>query len=148
MVKMAGGKEMPGVSFSDIEDAFLFVGSAPYGTNAAYLNVETGQILYQSEMADIDEIGDEEMDWDQMVEIPHKNDLDLGQSLVFAFVELNLPDDYGRVRDMFGRKGAYSRFKEFLAAKDLLEAWYGFEHERQQKALRSWCAENQIPVSD
>ena len=69
---------MAGVKFSDIEDAFLFVGSAPYGEHAAYLNVETGKIVYQSEMADIDEIEGEDVDWDQMIEIPHKNDLDLG----------------------------------------------------------------------
>ena len=139
---------MAGVSFSDIEDAFLFVGSAPYGTHSAYLNVETGQIFYQSEMADIDEIGDEEMDWGHMIEIPHKNDLDLGQHLVFDFVEANLPDDYQRVRDIFGRRGAYGRFKELLAEKDLLEAWYQFEHEREQEALRSWCDENEIPLLD
>jgi len=33
MVKMAG------VRFSDIESAFLFAGSAPYGTDSAYLNL-------------------------------------------------------------------------------------------------------------
>ena len=48
---------MAAVRFSDIEDAFLFVGSAPYGTHSAYLNVETGQIFYQSEMADLEESG-------------------------------------------------------------------------------------------
>jgi hypothetical protein len=147
MVNTSGG-EMAGVRFSDIEDAFLFVGSAPYGTHSAYLNVETGQIFYQSETADIDEIGDEEMDWHQMVEVPHKNDLDLGQSLVFEFVEVNLPEEYSRVRDIFGRRGAYGRFKELLAAKDLLDAWYRFEHEREQEALRSWCEENRVPLSD
>ena len=46
MVKVAG-EEMAGVKFSAIEDAFLFVGSAPYGEHAAYLNVETGKIFYQ-----------------------------------------------------------------------------------------------------
>ena len=139
---------MAGVRFGDIEDAFLFVGSAPYGTHSAYLNVETGQVFYQSQMADLDEIGDEEMGWDHMIEIPHKNDLDLGQSLVFDFVEANLPDDYHRVRDIFSRRGAYGRFKEFLDAKDLLDAWYRFEHEREQEALRSWCDENEIPLLD
>ena len=139
---------MAGVRFGDIEDAFLFVGSAPYGTHSAYLNVETGQVFYQSEMADLDEIGDEETDWDHMIEIPHKNDLDLGQSLVFDFVGANLPYDYHRVRDIFGRRGAYGRFKELLAEKDLLEAWYQFEHEREQEALRSWCEENEIPLLD
>jgi hypothetical protein len=139
---------MAAVRFGDIEDAFLFVGSGPYGTNSAFLNAETGQILYQSEMADIDDIGDEEMDWDHMIAIPHKNDLDLGQSLVFEFVEANLPDEYRRVRDIFGRRGAYGRFKDFLASNDLLEVWYRFEHEREQKALRSWCEENGITLSD
>jgi len=139
---------MAGVSFSDMEDAFLFVGSAPYGTHSAYLNVETGQIFYRSEMAEIDEISDEDADWDRMIEIPHKNDLDLGRSLVFEFAETNLPDEYGRVRDMFRHKGAYSRFKELLAAKDLLEAWYRFEEKREHEALRSWCEEHHIPVSD
>lgn len=142
MVKMAG------VSFSDIENAFLFVGSAPYGINSAYLNVETGEIFYQSEMAGITDAGDENADWDHMIEIPHKKDLELGQSLVFEFVEVNLPNAYDRVRHMFRRKGAYSHFKEFLLSNDLLETWYRFEHEREQKALRSWCEENQIPVSD
>ena len=83
-----------------------------------------------------------------MIEIPHKNDLDLGQSLVFDFVGANLPDDYHGVRDIFRRRGAYARFKELLAEKDLLEAWYQFEHEREQEALRSWCEENEIPLLD
>lgn len=99
-------------------------------------------------MAGIDEIGDEEVDWDQMIEIPHKKDLDLGQSLVFEFVEINLPDEYGRVREMFGQLGADSLFKAFLGVKGLLGAWYRFEHERTQKALRSWCEERQIFLSD
>jgi len=145
--KTAGDK-MAGVKFGDIENAFLFVGSASYGEHAAYLNLETGEISYQSEMADIDEIEGQEVDWDQLIEIPHKNDLGLGQSLVFEFVERSLPDDYGRVRDMFKRRGAYSRFKDFLTAKDLLDDWYGFEHEREQAALRSWCEENHIPLVD
>ena len=46
-----------GVRFNDVEDAFLFVGSAPYGTHSAYLNVETGRIFYQSDSADLDENG-------------------------------------------------------------------------------------------
>ena len=99
-------------------------------------------------MAGITELGDENADWDHMIEIPHKKELELGQSLVFEFLEVHLPNSYDRVRHMFRRKGAYSHFKEFLLSNDLLETWYRFEHEREQKALRSWCEENQIPVSD
>jgi hypothetical protein len=64
-------------TFSDIEDAFMYVGSAMYGMNSAVLCKDTGKILYRSDMAGIDEIADEEdIDWDQCVEVPHKNDLD------------------------------------------------------------------------
>ena len=143
-----GGSKMAGVRFDDVENAFHFVSASPYGTSAAYLNVETGEIFYQSEMTGIDELDGKEMDWDQMIEIPHKNDLDLGQSLVFEFVDVNRPDARHQVRDMFTRRGAYGRFKEFLASNDLLETWYRFEQDREQKALRSWCEENQVPLSD
>jgi len=99
-------------------------------------------------MMGITELDGAKMAWDQMIEIPHKNDLELGQSLVFEFVDVNRPDARHHVRHMFTRKGAYGRFKEFLASNDLLETWYRFEHEREQKALRSWCEENQVPLSD
>jgi hypothetical protein len=136
------------VKFSDIEDAFLFVSSASYGECSAYVDIKTGRIHYQSDSAGIDEIGDEEADWEDMIAIPHKNDLDLGRQLVFDFVAARLPHDYDSVRDMFRARGAYSRFKDFLASKDLLEAWYDFENEREQETLRSWCEENQIPLSN
>jgi hypothetical protein len=135
-------------NFGDIEDAFLFVSSGPYGENEAYLNVETGEILYRSDMGDIDEIGENDADWEQMIEIPHKNYLDLGQNLVFEFIASTLPDEYDRVRDIFRRRGAYGRFRELLDSKGLLEAWYSFENDRVKQALRLWCEENQIKLSD
>jgi len=135
------------IRFSDIQDAFFFVSSAPYGMNSAFLRKDTGQILYHSEMGDIDEIGDEDLDWDVCVEIPHKNDLDLGQQLVFAFIETHLPDEYHRVQQIFQRRGAYGRFKNFLASKGLLERWYDFESQREEQALRQWCEENEIELS-
>jgi len=139
---------MAGVRFDDVENAFHFVSASPCGTSAAYLNVETGEIFYQSEMTGIDELDGKKMNWNQMIGIPHKNDLELGHSLVFEFVEGNLPDAYRQVRDMFRRKGAYSRFKGFLESKEMLETWYRFENEREQQALRHWCEENGIPLSD
>ena len=62
--------------FSDIESAFMYVASAMYGMNSAVVCKDTGKILYRSDMAGIDEIEDEDdLDWDQCIEIPHKNDL-------------------------------------------------------------------------
>jgi hypothetical protein len=135
------------IKFGDIQDAFFFVSSAAYGMNSALLHKDTGQILYRSEMGDIDEIGDEDLDWDTWIEIPHKNDLDLGQRLVFEFIETHLPDEYQRVQQIFRRPGAYGRLKGFLESKGLLESWHTFESQREEQALRQWCEVNEIELS-
>jgi len=134
-------------SFSEIKDAFTYVGSAMYGMNSAVLCKDTGNILYRSDMAGIDEIeNQEDLDWDQCVDVPNKNDLDLGRNLVFEFVKERLPDDYGRVRKMFRRSGAYSRYKALLERRGLLQEWYDVENSREERALRKWCAENGIEL--
>jgi hypothetical protein len=136
------------IKFSEIQDAFLFVSSAGYGMNTAILCKDTGQILYHSEMCDLDEIADDDLDWDMCIEIPHKNDLDMGKNLIFEFVEMQLPDDYHHVQQIFRNRGAYRRFKDFLETKGLLEMWYNFESKREEQALRQWCLENEIELSD
>jgi hypothetical protein len=135
-------------AFDDIEEAFEFVNASPYGEHRAVICKDTGKILVQSEIADVDEIGDTDEDSEDWVDVPDKNDLDLGQHLVWAFVEDRIPNEYDQVRAMFQRSGAYRRFKDFLDDKDLLEAWYEFEGQSQEKALREWCRENDIELSD
>ena len=132
--------------FEDLEMAYFFVSSAPYGEHSAVLRKDTGKILYQSEMGDWDEISDEDGESDDAVEIPHKNDLDLGTRLVFDFVSTNLPDDCNFVRQIFNSRGAYSRFKDFLESKGLLQSWYDFEAGHQERSLRQWCKENDIEL--
>ena len=136
------------VKFSDIEDAFFFVSSDSYGMHTAVLDKVTGRVYHRSEMADWDEINDEELDWENCIEIPHKNDLDLGQELVLAFVKMHLPDEYERVRQIFRKRGAYGRFKNFLESRALLQSWYDFENQQVQQALRLWCQENEIELSE
>jgi hypothetical protein len=136
------------VKFSELEDAFLFVSLSPYGEHSAYLNKDTGEIKYQSEMGGIDEMTDEEVEGDEWLDIPHKNDLDLGRQLVFEFVETHLDDKYEQVRHMFRRPGGYKHFKTLLETKGLLETWYEFENRRQQAALKEWCEENEVELSD
>ncbi|MCG2775017.1 MAG: hypothetical protein L6406_04970, partial [Desulfobacterales bacterium] len=82
----------------------------------------------------------------QCIEIPHKNDLDLGRHLVFEFIEEYLPDDYERVRQMFRRSGAYSRYKALLEQRGLLKKWDDTENSREERALRKWCEENEIEL--
>ncbi|HWR91156.1 MAG TPA: GNAT family N-acetyltransferase [Desulfobacterales bacterium] len=133
---------------SDIQEAYLFVSAGPQGMHTAILCRDTGEIRYRSEDADLDEIGEEEIDWDAWIEIPHRNDLDLGQNLVFEFIESFLPNDYERVQQIFRKRGAYRRFKDFLESEGLLDRWHDFENQREEQALRHWVQENGIELSD
>ena len=135
------------LKFTGIQDAFFFVSSAGYGMRSAVLHKDTGQIYYRSEMGDLDEISDEDLEWDACIDIPHKNDLGLGHELVFEFVEKHLPDDYHRVRQIFQKRGAYGRYKDLLESKGLLQSWYDFEDQREEHLLRQWCKENEIKLS-
>lgn len=83
---------------------------------------------------------------DRYLAIPHKHDLDLGQRLVFRFVEARVPHRYTRVSDIFRHRGAYGRFKELLAAEGCLDEWYAFEAEATEQALKSWCRANDIQL--
>jgi hypothetical protein len=80
------------MKFDDIELAFLFVSGAAQFTNSALLCKETGEIYYISEMGDSDELPEDIEDSDQYIEIPHKNDLDLGNRLVMDFVAEYCPE--------------------------------------------------------
>jgi hypothetical protein len=140
--------DMAQFRYDDIESAFNFVSSAGYGLNSAYLDVKTGEIFYRSELTGTDELEEKDTGSDPLIAVPHKNDLDLGQSLIFEFVEDNLPEAYDEVRYIFRKRGAYSRYKELLVSRGMLEAWHRFEQEREQKALRSWCEQNEVPLAD
>lgn len=63
----------------------------------------------------------EDIGSDRYLAIPHKNDLDMGKSLVIDFSYQFLPDEIERIQDIFSRKGAYTRFKGFLEQKEMLE---------------------------
>lgn len=84
---------------------------------------------------------------DDTIEIPHKNDLGLGNQLVFDFVLGNSPDDYEFVRNIFKRPGAYARYKDFLESKGLLQSWYDFENAAQKRALRELCKDKGIELT-
>ena len=73
------------------------------------------------------------------VPVPDKRDLDLGNQLAFDFAGQFLPQHYDDIRDMFRRRGAYGRFKDFLEQKDMLEKWYVFSDQQEKKALGEWC---------
>jgi hypothetical protein len=71
----------------------------------------------------------------------------LGRELVSEFVEKYLPDECERIHYFFRKRGAYGRYKHFLAAKGLLSKWFEFENEREEQVLREWCEENELEIS-
>ncbi len=134
------------VTLDEIQNAFSFVSSDAYGMNRAVLCLDNGEIYFHSEMGTFDELDEDKFDCDNFVVIPHKNDLDLGQRLVFDFAEQHLADELDRVRQIFSRRGAYRRFKDFLEQKNLLQDWYDFESQREEEALREWAQDNKIEL--
>ena len=135
------------IKFEDIQEAFDFVSFGFYGDHIALLDKSTEQIHWHSESGDFDEIPEAIWESDGVVKIPHKNDLGLGNQLVFDFVLNNSADDYEHVRNIFRGAGAYARYKDFLQSKGMLQFWYDFEITAQMKALREWCEDNGIELT-
>ncbi len=135
------------IKFSDIEHAFFYVSSAPMTAKTAILCKETGEIFYASDYDDENQIPEEIYFREDCIEIPHRNDLDLGRNLVFEFVEQYMPEDFERVREILRRKGAYGKYKDLLEDRNILQKWYDFENARQTETLREWCEDNEIALN-
>lgn len=140
---------MVSISFSDLQFAFEFVSFAGLGEHRAFLDRQSGEFHYHSELAgDLEEELPDDIDDERYIEIPHKHELDLGKALVQDFVRLFLPEDDDEVRHIFRRKGAYGRFKALLERRGALERWFEFQNEAEEAALRAWCADNEIELGD
>ena len=134
------------IKFDEIENAFLYTNMGSDYENSATLNKETGEIYYQSDLGDSDELP-EDIDDDKYIELPDKNDLNLGKRLVFQFVMEFMPEKLNKVEEIFSRKGAYARYKDLLEYEEKLNEWYAYENEAQAKALKEWCEDNDIAIN-
>ena len=142
--------EMVTVKYDDLSMAFDFVNFGRPTEHRAYVSLDTGAIYWISETNPIeeDEPPDDLETSDRYIAIPHRNELDLGNTLALRFVEERLPDRYADVQAFFRRRGAYARLKELLASAGCLEAWYAFEAESTERALREWCQANEIQLAE
>ena len=137
------------VRYDDLSAAFDFVSFGAPMEHHAYVSIDTGEIYWVSETNLLDEEAPDDLESsDRYLAIPHKNDLDLGTDLALRFVAEELPDSYARVEGFFQHRGAYGRFKELLAVKNLLDQWYAFEAESTKQALMNWCEANGIVIVD
>lgn len=135
------------VYLSELVHAFEWVSAAGALENTAYVSRQTGQIFWDTDAAGLDEELPEDVeDGTLYVCVPHKHDLDLGQGLVFRFIEANLPDAYDQVWGYFSKRGAYARFKDLLQRRGLLEAWYSCEQRACEAALREWAESEDLEI--
>ncbi len=137
------------VTYEEISSAFEFVASGAPMEHSAYVSLDTGHIYWASELASLDEELPDDLDTsDRYLAVPHKTELDLGKNLALRFAARELPDFYEQVASIFRSKGAYGRFKQLLEDNGVLQNWYKFEAEASNKALREWCAENDIQIGE
>lgn len=140
---------MLSLDFSEIRNAFEFVSSGSRDENNAYVCKKTGVIYWTSTTLDLEEEVPKDLETSlDYVEVPHKNELKLGQSLALTFIDQTLPDEYNFVASLFRKRGAYRRFKDMLQYQGLLEKWYAFEEQASDDALLAWCEENEIKHID
>jgi len=138
------------IKLSELVDAFAFVSVSDFDEHQAYICKRTGRIIFVSEGMDLEEdmeLPDDPEEADYLP-VPHRRDLDLGKRLALSFVAEELPGSWDKVIEIFGRKGAYSRFKHLLRATGALDKWYAFEARATETALRDWCAAVSVPLLD
>ena len=134
------------LSYEDLLDAYEWVSADLALQNSAYVHRTSGAIYLDTDEIEVgEEVPEDIEDGTKYIAVPHKHDLDLGKALVFDFVEEYLPEDVDKVAGYFKRPGAYSRYKELLERRELLEKWYGYEQKKTFEVLRQWATENSIP---
>jgi hypothetical protein len=138
---------MHSINLDELRNAFEFVSSGPSSQNFAYMCMDTGIIYWKSNVMDLEEEIPADLDTsDRYIAVPHKNDLQLGQSLALSFIDQEIPHEYNFVASLFRKRGAYRRFKELLQSVGLLEKWFAFEANASDIALQNWCNENNIEL--
>lgn len=134
--------------FDELLDAFEFVSAGQPMEQEAYLCVETGVIYYHSDFTDDEPLPEDIDDAQKYIAIPHQNELGLGSRLVMRFAAEVLPDDLGEIKQIFGRRGAYSRAKDFFHRRGVLQQWYDYEAKGLAEALRQWCEAVGIEIDE
>jgi hypothetical protein len=138
------------IKFADLLDTFDWVSAAPPGEHSAYISKLTGTVHLASDNVDIEKLEELPDDWDDAsahFSVPHKNELDLGARLAQRFIDEILPEKSEKIRSLFRQRGAYARFKDLLEREELLEAWYRYEAQATEGALREWAQDDALQLA-
>ncbi len=136
------------ISLDILLSAFDWVSAAAPSENLAYISRQTGTAYWASDVNDSpDELPDDIDDAAIYLAVPHKADLDLGRALAMRFAQDALPDFCDTVEDYFRAGGAYGRFKRLVESKGMLNAWFAFEAQAVEAALRAWAQDNGLQIA-
>lgn len=134
-------------TFDGLLLAYEWVSADIGGDNAAYVSRATGRIYWFGDGVDLEEDLPKDIeDGTQYLAVPHKYDLNLGNSLALQFVHEVLPDQYHVAADYFHHRGAYHKFKAMLERSNKLDEWHKYEADAVAKALGAWVSENKLPI--
>jgi hypothetical protein len=138
------------VSFDELLTAFEMGNFMTFDGVRPSIDLDAGKIHVGSDDFEIGDDDETEVEEDgDLLPLPSKYDLNLGKQLVFAFADPHMSEaDADKVYSFFTRKGGYRRFKDFLDRRSMLETWYEFEDAATKEALRAWCEENGITLTD
>ncbi len=141
------------LNFSEIHEAYQNVAMFGIGEVKALISVEKEKVVFISnelyDDRDNIEALEKEVESGDWINLPSKYELGLGKKLVFRFAEENLSEaDFFKVEDIFSRKGACEKWKNFLFNRNLLDAWYKFSNDAEVEALKNWLENNEIQYED
>jgi hypothetical protein len=98
-----------------LQDPLFVLDFAGGEGDEAYLCLGTGRLYFYSDYANNEErLPDDIADIEKFVCLPDKRELELGKPLALLFAAESLSADCERVKETFGRPGAYAAFKELL----------------------------------
>ena len=134
------------VSYAELEFAYMICDQSQIVETVGFVCAKTGAIHIDGDEEE-GTLPDDLYENSQYVQIPDKQELDLGVGLVFKFILENDSEIYDQVRSIFRSRGAYHRYKELLDSRQKLNQWYEFEASAIKHELTQWCNEHGIDVN-
>ena len=118
--------------------------------STCYLDRETGEVLFISEIADYDDDILEllEEGSDRFIEFPSQWDRNDYQTMVDFIESLPQRKEQNLLAISINGSGAFRRFKYTASELGLLDDWYRFLNNAHRELAIEWCEDNEIEYEE
>ena len=120
--------------------------------STCYLDRETGEVLFISEIADTDYDDDIlellEEGSDRFIEFPSQWDRNDYQTMVDFIESLPQGKEQNLLAISINGSGAFRRFKYTASELGLLDDWYRFLNNAHRELAIEWCEDNEIEYEE